>query len=59
MRRKPPSQSLLADEQGATFVEYIVVLCFIAIFSVVAWKSYHNTIKNNAKNQYVTFGNPP
>ena len=36
---------LLADEQGLTTVEYIIILCLIAVVGFAIWKKFGETVK--------------
>jgi Flp pilus assembly pilin Flp len=36
--------SLLSDERGLTTVEYVIVLCLIAVISVEAWQTLGGNI---------------
>lgn len=36
---------LLKDEQGLTTVEYIIILCLIAVVGFAIWKKFGETIK--------------
>jgi len=36
---------LLEDTQGLTTVEYIIILCLIAVVGFAVWKKFGNTVK--------------
>lgn len=37
---------LLQDEQGLTTVEYIIILCLIAVVGFAIWKKFGETVKS-------------
>lgn len=39
-------RSLLRDQRGLTTVEYIIVLCLIAITGFAVWRNLGDTVKN-------------
>jgi len=41
-KKKP---SLITDERGLTTVEYIIILCLIAIVGFAVWKKFGETVK--------------
>jgi Flp pilus assembly pilin Flp len=56
MSKKPASQSpaletrneslsLLRDQRGLTTVEYIIILCLIAVVGFAVWKKFGETVK--------------
>lgn len=57
--RRSPGARLLEDEEGATFVEYIVVITLIAVAAIVAWSQFETAVEEDASEQYTTFGTPP
>ena len=42
-------RSLLADTQGLSTVEYIIILCLIAIVSLAIWVKFGNTVKTKVR----------
>lgn len=38
-------KNLLKDERGLSTVEYIIILCLIAIVAFAAWKKFGETVK--------------
>ena len=38
-------ESLLSDEEGLTTVEYIIILCLIAVVGFAIWKKFGETVK--------------
>ena len=36
---------LLSDEEGLTTVEYIIILCLIAVVGFAIWKKFGETVK--------------
>jgi len=56
MSKKPASQSpaletrneslsLLRDQRGLTTVEYIIILCLIAVVGFAVWQKFGQTVK--------------
>ena len=41
---KPPS--LLADTRGLTTVEYIIILCLIAVVGFAVWQRFGKTVRD-------------
>ena len=50
---------LLDDTRGAVFAEYVVILTLIFIAAVVVWKGLHDSIEDDAREEYTSFGYPP
>jgi Flp pilus assembly pilin Flp len=44
---KAPNEtlSLLRDQRGLTTVEYIIILCLIAVVGFAVWKKFGETVK--------------
>ena len=42
-KKKMPS--LLKDQRGLTTVEYIIILCLIAVVGFAIWKKFGETVK--------------
>jgi Flp pilus assembly pilin Flp len=40
--------SLLQDQRGLTTVEYIIILCLIAVVGFAIWKKFGETVKTKA-----------
>ena len=38
-------ENLLSDERGLTTVEYIIILCLIAVVGFAIWKKFGETVK--------------
>jgi len=38
-------EGLLSDERGLTTVEYIIILCLIAVVGFAIWKKFGETVK--------------
>ncbi len=38
-------KNLLKDERGLSTVEYIIILCLIAIVGFAAWRQFGSTVK--------------
>lgn len=52
-------RELVEDTRGAVFAEYVVILILVFVAAVGVWKSLHEGIENDARNEYTTFGYPP
>ena len=52
-------RSLLRDERGATYVEYVTILVLVAVAGMSAWYLWKQAVKRDASDQYTTFGTPP
>ena len=58
--RQPRSRpSLLEDQAGAMFVEYIAIVILVAIAVMAAWSLLEDSIEDDARENYTTFGTPP
>ncbi len=51
--------SLLHDQRGATFVEYITIITLVAVAGIAGWSLWQAAVKRDASDQYTTFGTPP
>jgi len=49
MDRPRRTRALLADEAGLTTVEYIIILCLIAVVGFAIWKQFGQTVEYKAK----------
>ena len=47
MKRR--TRQLFADERGLTTVEYIIVLCLVAIVGFAAWQKFGTTVKGKVR----------
>lgn len=46
MKKTPKKMpSLLKDQRGLTTVEYIIILCLIAVVGFAIWKKFGETVK--------------
>tara|TARA_B100001750_G_scaffold167984_1_gene136436 strand:+ start:7438 stop:7629 length:192 start_codon:yes stop_codon:yes gene_type:complete len=52
-------EELLDDEEGAVFAEYVVILILVVVAAVLVWQGLHDSIVDDAKAEYTTFGYPP
>ena len=41
--------TLLHDEEGLTTVEYIIILCLIAVVGFAIWRQFGNTVKSKVQ----------
>ena len=46
LETRTESLSLLRDQRGLTTVEYIIILCLIAVVGFAVWKKFGETVKN-------------
>lgn len=44
-----PMRALLDDDCGLTTVEYIIILCLIAVVGFAVWKQFGQTVEYKAK----------
>ncbi|NOY90420.1 MAG: hypothetical protein GXP55_04350 [Deltaproteobacteria bacterium] len=58
-RDERSSPSLLRDQRGATFVEYITIITLVAVAGIAGWSLWQTAVKRDASEQYTTFGTPP
>lgn len=59
MRRRGRVEALLADEAGLTTVEYIIVLCLIAVVGFAIWKQFGQTVEYKTKGATNVIGGLP
>ncbi len=52
-------QGLLRDERGLTTVEYIIILCLIAVVGFAVWKKFGETVKTKVNAADSTIGTLP
>lgn len=45
LKRSQRFDGLLRDERGLTTVEYIIILCLIAVVGFAIWKKFGETVK--------------
>ena len=45
IKKSETLNGLLKDEQGLTTVEYIIILCLIAVVGFAIWKKFGETVK--------------
>ena len=48
--------SLLRDQRGLTTVEYIIILCLIAVVGFAVWKKFGETVKTRVGEADNTLG---
>jgi len=51
--------SLLRDEGGATFVEYITIIVVVLVASISVFALWRQAVKHDAQEHYQVFGTPP
>ena len=59
LERLRSPEELLDDEEGAVFAEYVVILILVVVAAVLVWQGLHDSIVDDAKAEYTTFGYPP
>ena len=59
MMSKTRIRTLLADTAGLSTVEYIIILCMIAIVSLAIWVKFGNTVRNKVRSAPTTAGGFP
>jgi len=52
-------RSLLRDTEGLTTVEYIIILCLIAVVGFAVWKKFGETVKTKVNAADTTIGTLP
>lgn len=58
-RQRRDLRALLEDTRGAVFAEYVVILILVVVAAVVVWHELHEGIREDAADEYTTFGYPP
>ena len=53
---KKQMPSLLKDQRGLTTVEYIIILCLIAVVGFAVWKKFGETVKTRVGEADTTLG---
>jgi Flp pilus assembly pilin Flp len=53
------ARGLLVDERGLTTVEYIIILCLIAVVCFAMWKQFGQTVEYKAKGASRTINQLP
>ena len=53
---KKSMPSLLRDQRGLTTVEYIIILCLIAVVGFAVWKKFGETVKERVGEADGTLG---
>ncbi len=61
MKLKKSNQlaGLLRDERGLTTVEYIIILCLIAVVGFAIWKKFGQTVKSKVGGAESVIGTLP
>lgn len=49
MKKSQKLTGLLRDERGLTTVEYIIILCLIAVVGFAVWKQFGQTVEYKTK----------
>ena len=47
--KKRPTTGLLEDTKGLTTVEYIIILCLIAVVGFAVWKQFGETVRDKVE----------
>lgn len=50
IRQRHQNRGERNEEAGLTTVEYIIILCLIAIFAFGAWRRFGSTVNDKVKN---------
>jgi Flp pilus assembly pilin Flp len=58
-RSEHRKRSLHRDERGLTTVEYIIILCLIAVVGFAIWKKFGNTVKTKVEGADGVIGSLP
>lgn len=53
---KKQMPKLLRDQRGVTTVEYIILLCLIAVVGFAVWKKFGETVKTRVGEADTTMG---
>ncbi|MEM9192243.1 MAG: hypothetical protein AAGF12_23925 [Myxococcota bacterium] len=59
MKIDTAKRDLLNDDEGAVYVEYLVIVVLIGIAAIAAWFEWREAVRNDAANEYQSFGYPP
>ncbi len=57
--KKRRTTELLEDTEGLTTVEYIIILCLIAVVGFAVWKKFGETVKTKVNGANTTMGTLP
>jgi Flp pilus assembly pilin Flp len=52
-------RELLADTRGLSTVEYIIILCLIAVVCFAIWRQFGNTVKSKVQGADAMVGQLP
>lgn len=52
-------RELLADTRGLSTVEYIIILCLIAVVCFAAWRQFGEKVKDTVRGTTTTVGTLP
>ncbi|HWM84468.1 MAG TPA: Flp family type IVb pilin [Kofleriaceae bacterium] len=58
-KSKPERRSLLRDVRGLTTVEYIIILCLIAVVGFAAWRNFGGAVKAKVEESDATVDKLP
>lgn len=59
MKKSQKLAGLLRDERGLTTVEYIIILCLIAVVGFAIWKKFGETVKQKVGGADAVIGTLP
>ncbi|MCB9633362.1 MAG: hypothetical protein H6721_14700 [Sandaracinus sp.] len=54
---KRDRQDLLADQQGLSTVEYIIILVLIAVIAITAWKQFGEAVEYHVRDSTTQVNN--
>jgi Flp pilus assembly pilin Flp len=58
-KKKRRTTGLLEDTRGLTTVEYIIILCLIAVVGFAVWKKFGETVKTKVNGADTVMGGLP
>lgn len=59
IQKKRRTTGLLEDTRGLTTVEYIIILCLIAVVGFAVWKKFGETVKTKVNGADTVMGGLP
>lgn len=59
LSRTPSARLLLRDERGLSTVEYIIILCLIAVVGFALWKQFGQTVEGKTRGATTVVGGLP
>ena len=59
MDHRPQLQKLVRDTRGLSTVEYIIILCLIAVVGFAVWKQFGQTVEEKTRAASTVMGDLP